>query len=299
MAKTSSWSRAGFDALLTPRGNTWGVHPGRVRPKKELLQRETVGMLEAFIDAPSRHKSLTIFPVVAKKGPALHLLISTEIDGEDVLTLRERGDGASPMLLARNNSFHDLLIPAGEPLPGVNQGRLAARSFLIGGKSVIQLPEDSWRREDRIPPRQESEITQWVEHFPLQKQQVGILACLGTRVLGLEALGCTELYKPLHRRLLIRFIKEALSRDDATSDEGETPESPPDWMFRNLEGEARKVVASLEDADRLKTKRIGAADYLKLSGPVTGGELIHQGSLIHLTARPLAPFDREASGKEG
>jgi hypothetical protein len=256
-------------------------------------------MLEAFIDAPSRHKSLTIFPVVAPKGPDLRLLLSTQIEGDKVLTLRERGDGTSPMLLARNNSFHDLLILAGEPLPGGSRGRLAARSFLITGKSVAQLPAASLEPGGWVTPEQESEITEWVEHFPIQKQQVGVLACLGTRVLGLEALGCPKLYEPLHRRLVIRFIREAFFRGEAASGEGETPESPQEGILRTLEAEARKLVNSLEDADRVKTQRIGAADYLELCGPVTGGELIHQGNLIHLTVRPAPPRDRDATVKEG
>lgn len=250
-------------------------------------------MLEAFIDAPSRHHNLTVFPVLAPKGPVLHYLLSTEIQGEDVLTLRERGDDTTPMLLARNNSYHDLLILAGEPLPGKNRGRMANRSFIIGGKSVTQLPASAVERGGWISPDQESEITEWVESFPIQKQQVGLLACLGPRILGLEALGCPELYKPLHRRLLIRFIKEAFSFVETG------PEGDGDADLGKLEMEARKLVTSLENADRVETKRIGAGDYLKLKGPVTGGELLHQGTLIHLTVRPAPVQLWAASGKEG
>lgn len=250
-------------------------------------------MLEAFIDAPSRHKNLTVFPVLAPKGPVLHYLLSTEIQREDILTLRERGDDTTPVLLARNNSYHDLLIIAGEPLPGENQGRLANRSFLIGGKSVTQFPASKVEREDWISPEREAEITEWVESFPIQKQQVGLLACLGPRVLGLEALGSTDLYKPLHRRLLIRFIKEAFSF-------GETcPEGDEDADLGKLEKEARKLVTSLENADRVETQRIGAGDYLKLKGPVIGGELVHQGTLIHLSVRPAPVQLWATSGKEG
>lgn len=256
-------------------------------------------MLEAFIDAPSRHKNLTVFPVVAPKGPVLHYLLSTEIQGKDVLTLRRRGDGPSPMLLARNNSYHDLLILAGEPLPGENQETLPDRSFLIGGKSVTQLPASSGDGVGWVSPEQESEITEWVQKFPLLGQQVGLLACLGHRILGLEALGCPELYKPLHRRLLIRFIKEALSSGESDSEKDEGSDSAGDSDLGVLEMEARKLVASLESADRVETKRIGAADYLKLKGPVIGGELVRQGTLIHLSVRPAPAQIWAASGREG
>ena len=282
-----------FDALLTPRGNTWSARVGRVRPKRESSQRGTVAMLEAFVDAPSRHKNLTVFPVIAPPGPGLHYLLSTEIQGDDVLTLRERGDDTTHMLLARNNSYHDLLLLAGEPLPGESQGRRAGRSFVLGGKSVTQLPVSSVERGGWPTSDQESEITEWVESFPIQKQQVGLLACLGPQILGLEAVGCPELYKPLHRRLLIRFIKETISSQGAGSNGG------GDTDLGVLEMEARKLVTSLENAGRVETKRIGAGDYLKLTGPVTGGELVHQGTLLHLSVRPEPVQHWAASGKEG
>lgn len=245
-------------------------------------------MLEAFVDAPSSHENLTVFPVIAPQGPVLPYLLSTEISGKDVLTLRERGDDTTPMVLARNNSYHDVLLLAGEPLPGEKRGRRAKRSFLIGGKTVTQLPASSVEAGGRLDPEWESEVTEWVESFPIQKQQVGLLACLGSRVLGLEALGCQELYGPLHRRLLIRFIKETLSSPWTGSDQDGNPE------LETLELEARKLVTFLENADRVKTKRIGAGDYLKLTGPVTGGELVHQGTLLHLSVRPVPAAHRAA-----
>jgi hypothetical protein len=250
-------------------------------------------MLEAFIDAPLRHRNLTVFPVVAPRGPELHYLLSTAISGEDVLTLRERGDDATPMLLARNNSYHDILILAGEPLSGNDGGRIVNRSFLLAGKSVVQIPASAVERRSLAGPEREAEITEWLESFPTQKQQVGLLACLGPRVLGLELLGSPGLYKPLHRRLLIRFIKEAIPH-------GETdPEGDQDADLGNLEMKARQLVDTLEIADRTETKRVGAGDFLKLKGPMTGGELVHEGTLIHLSARPAPVQLWAAPGKEG
>jgi hypothetical protein len=234
-------------------------------------------MLEAFIDGPVRHRHLTVFPVVAPHAPVLPYLLSTEIQDRGVLTVRERGDVETPMVLARNNSIHPLLVLAGEPLPGENPGRLVSRSFLLGGKTVTQLPAPSVERGGWTDADREAEITEWVNAFPIRKHQVGLLACIEDRIVGLEAFGGSNLYEPLHRRLLIRFVKQALGSDEAGESEATV-----------LEDDAQKFVDAIELADRADAKRIGVGDYWLLTGPAYGGELIHQGHLVHVSVAPTA-----------
>lgn len=230
-------------------------------------------MLEAFIDAPLSLKGLTVFPVIAPGGPILPYLLSPEIEGKGILTVRERGDSGTPMLLARNNSLHSLLVLSGEPIPGEHPGRLVARSFILGGKSVTQIPASAIERGGWTNPDQEGEITHWVNAFPCVKHQVGVLACLGEQILGLEALGAPNLYEPLHRRLLIRFVKQALPHPDI-------PAGNPN----RLERDAQRLVDSIETAERLETKKMGKGEFWNLNGSVVGGELLDQGHLIHLSA---------------
>jgi len=242
-------------------------------------------MLEAFIDSPLRHRDLTVFPVISPHGPVLPYLLSTDIQDSEVLTIREKGDEVTPMFLARNNSLHPVLILAGEPLPDGDPGRLVERSILLGGKSVTQIPASGRESGGWVRPNQEAEITDWLEHFPLFVNQAGLLAFFGDRFMGLEALGSGNLYGPLHRRLLIRFIKEALNQSPA-----------PTQDLSGLDREARKVVDALGDADRVATNRVGIGDYWSLSGPISGGDLVYQGHLIHLSVRP-APVGVATSRK--
>ncbi len=232
-------------------------------------------MLEAFIDAPQHRGRLTVFPVVAPKGPVLPYLLSPEVADSGILTVREKADGDTPMVLARNNSLHALLVLSGEPLPGGSPGRLVERSILLGGKSITQIPASSTETGGWVKPDLEAEITEWFESFPLLRQQVGVLAFLGNRLLGLEALGSPNLFAPLHRRLVIRFIKRALVEG---SEESDDPAA--------LEVQAQKVVDSVEVADRIPTKRVGLGLFWALAGPISGGELIHEGHLVHLSVHP-------------
>ncbi len=244
-------------------------------------------MLEAFIDAPQRHDRVTVFPLIAPQAPMLPYLLSTEVPGSSALTVRERGEEPVPMLLARNNSIHALLIFAGEPFPGGNPGRHVERSILLAGKHVTQIPASSKEAGGWVGPDREAEITEWLESFPLETQQVGFLAFHGDQILGLEALGSANLYKPLHRRLLIRFLKKALNHPAETNGD-----------LAALEAGAKKMVDAIEVADREPTKRVGLGDYWSLSGRVSGGELIYEGRLIHLWAHP-APGGATANPTEG
>jgi hypothetical protein len=232
-------------------------------------------MLEAFIDAPQYRDRLTIFPVVATKGPVLPYLLSPEVLDAGVLTVREHTDGDTPILLARNNSLHALLVLSGEPFPGGSPGRLVERSILLGGKSITQIPASSTEMGGWVMPDLEAEITEWLESFPLQRQQVGVLAFLGNHLLGLETMGSPNLFAPVHRRILIRFIKRALTE----SSEGFTEPA-------ELEAQAQHVVDSVEVASRIPMKRVGLGLFWSLTGPVSGGELIHDGHLVHLSVRP-------------
>ena len=244
-------------------------------------------MLEAFIDAPQSHRQLTVFPVIAPHGPVLPYLLSTEIQDSGVLTVREKGEETNPTLLARNNSLHALLILGGESLPGGNPGRLVERSILLGGKSVTQIPASSLKRGGWTSIDREAETTEWLECFPLHDAQVGLLAFAGDRILGLETLGSANLYGPSHRRLLIRFIKEAFSNPNVSAGDPTA-----------LEAEAQNTLDALENADRVATQRIGLGDFWSLSGPVSGGELIYQGHLVHLSVRP-APVGAATSAGGG
>ena len=245
-------------------------------------------MLEAFVDAPSSHEGLTIFPIIAPRGSMLPYLLSTETEGQDVLTVRERGDADTPMLLAKNSSLLPLLVLAGEPLPGEHPGRLVARSFLLKGKSVTQLPASAIERGGWVTPEQESQITDWVNRFPPVDRQIGLLACKGVRVLGIEALGASNLYQPVHRRLLVRFIKEGLTTtDDEAADVSELTE------------QAQRRVDSIEDSHRTRAKRIGMGEYWTLEGELSGGELLYHGRLVHLSASPARANVPPRVGQEG
>ena len=234
-------------------------------------------MLEAFVDAPLRHEKLTVFPIIAPHGPVLPYLLSTELQESGVLTIRVKGDNPVPVLLVRNNSLHPLLILAGEPLPGEDPGRLVERSILLGGKSVTQIPASPVEQGGWVTSDREWEITQWLDSFPASRKQVGFLAFLGNRMMGLEALGAPNLYGPLHRRLLIRSIKEAMSSPNQEAGD-----------LSALKVEARRIVGAIGDADRIPNKRVGIGESFSLSGPVSGGDLTYQGHLVHLSIHSVA-----------
>ena len=281
-----------FDAILTPEAHLGGKYGSFPESRTHWPRRGNGLMLEAFIEAPLRYRQLTVFPVVAPDGPFLPYVLSPAAGDSGVLTVRERGHGGNPLLLMRNHSLHQLLIPAGEPLPGDSPGRVVARSFLLRGGSVNQLPASSVGQRRWPTPEREVEITEWVEEFPLRKGQVGALAFLGSRLHHLETFGAANLYEQIHRRLLVRFIREALRRGDPPAAQEQARD------LNSLAGTAKEFLERLETAHRREDQRIGLGRYWRLDGSVSGGELIHDRALIHVSARPAHRPTFAATGKE-
>jgi hypothetical protein len=232
-------------------------------------------MLEAFVDAPQRHRQLTLFPIVAGEGPVLPFLNIREALESGTLTVQEKNDGMVPLLLVRNQSLYGILIREGECLVTEDHERRAPRSFLLAGKSVTQIPATPPSKGSKGNCSGEGDLNDWLPAFPALERQVGVMAFLGKEVLGLEAVGAPALYAPLHEDLCRKFVGLASSVGSETMRELQAEET-----------DAAKVLESLEVADRVRADGIGLGDYWELEGPVRGGELIHDGHLIHLSVTP-------------
>jgi hypothetical protein len=127
-----------------------------------------------------------------------------------------------------------------------------------------------WSCEDR-----ERRFSKRLAKFPLMERQVGILAFLGRQLLGLDALGSPELYSPLHRRLLTGHLITALA-----AGKREKSESPAE------DTDLHALARALEGAVRLTAPNPGHGEYCTLHGEISGGELRHNGHLLHLSVFP-------------
>jgi hypothetical protein len=113
------------------------------------------------------------------------------------------------------------------------------------------------------------------QRFPLLENQVGILAFLGRHLLGLDVIGSPDLYSPVHRRLLTGYFITALA---AGGGKGLEPEAQ--------EIDVHSLAQALEGAERVAAPCPGYGEYNTLRGTVSGGELRHNGQLVHLSVFP-------------
>jgi hypothetical protein len=232
-------------------------------------------VLLAFVDTPQRHKRLTIFPVVAADEPQLSYLLMMDAMRKGVLTMEKNGAGKAPHLIARNHGSEPVLILDCESVKGVGENHTTNQSVLLGPESVTEVPIScsevgKWSCEDR-----ERKSSKRLAKFPLVESQVGILAFLGRQLLGLDALGSPELYSPLHRRLLTGYLTAGL-----TAGKEAESESPAEGA------EIRALAQALEGAARVAAPCPGHGEYCTLHGEITGGELRHNGHLVHLSVFP-------------
>ncbi len=129
---------------------------------------------------------------------------------------------------------------------------------------------------DAMYRSREDDLEAWIQAFPPVDRQVGLLAFVGDQPLGLDAVGAPSLYAPLHRRLLTGYVMDALA-------EGPRPGGGPPPG----EAEALRFVGLLREARRVPSETVGMGEYRVLQGRVLGGELVHQGQLVHLSAFPV------------
>ena len=232
-------------------------------------------MLLAFVDTPQRHERLTIFPVLASDQPQLSYLLLADALRRGVLILSRNGSDEPPHFIAQNLGSQPVLILDCETLRDVANDHSTNQSVLVGPGSVTRVPvscheSGKWSCEDL-----ELRFQDHFGVFPLLAGQVGILAFLGRQLLGMDALGSPELYTPLHRRLLTGHLITALKAGKMAE-----AESPAD------EADISVLAKALEEARRSFASCPGSGEYCTLHGQITGGELRHNGHLVHLSVFP-------------
>lgn len=122
---------------------------------------------------------------------------------------------------------------------------------------------------DREMPR----IEEWTRHFDSQPEQVGLLAFVAERPLGMDVIGGRELYKRLHHRLLYGYVVDAMTSLRGIN---KTPAN----------GAADDYLEHVCRACRTGAPSVGAGAYAVLTGQVIGGELVDAEQIVHLSAFP-------------
>ncbi len=232
-------------------------------------------MLLAFLDTPQRHDQLTVFPVVASEEPDISLVSAADAVRTGVLTFREKRQGSTSVLIAENCSCKPVLILDGEKLFGGRRYRLRTPSILLGPDSETEIPFWGVEHERGARTKQEGDLPGWLNAFPVLNRQVGILAFLGRRFLGLDALGSPRFYAPFHCRLLTEHLMGAFGARRNAGRGSPTHDS-----------EVCALAGALESAERIPSNTPGRGRYRVLKGPVRGGELSHEGRLVHLSVFP-------------
>jgi hypothetical protein len=232
-------------------------------------------MLLAFAETPQRHKCLTVFPVVSADEPDLSYLLITDAIRRGLVTIEEDGVGTPPHLVARNTGPDPVLLLDCETFLGMQKNHSTHQSLLLGPGSTTRVPISCMDPGKWSCLELEERFTASQAYFPLLANQVGILAFLGRDLLGLDALGCPALYASLHRRLVTGYLITALS---AKGDEETGPVANSEDLMA--------LAVALETAERIASPNAGHGEYATLRGEVAGGELRHNGQLVHLSVFP-------------
>lgn len=232
-------------------------------------------MLLAFVDTPQRHNRLTIFPVLTSDEPQLAYLLMTDAIRRGELSLENVGPNDQPHIIVRNSSVHPVLMLDCETVEGTTDNHGTNQSVLFGPESTTRLPVSCRDGGKWSCGELKRKFSSPLKKFPLLDEQVGILAFLDQHLLGLDVLGTPELFAAVHHRLLIGHLLTALSAGENGGME-----------TRAEEPELLALAQNLEEAERVAAPCFGRGEYSILRGRVTGGELRHNGHLVHLSVFP-------------
>lgn len=125
---------------------------------------------------------------------------------------------------------------------------------------------------DHVYEARVGDIDEAVRAFTSEGDQVGVVAFLGGRPLGMDVIGCRSLYARLHERLLRGYAMDALGSRRSAGRPGA--------------GAAQRYLDQVHAAPRLEAPTIGSGRYAILSGMVVGGELTDAERVVHLSAFP-------------
>jgi len=137
---------------------------------------------------------------------------------------------------------------------------------------------------DEIYDRHSETLDEWVAHFPFSYDQVGLLAFLGDRPLGLDVVGSQALHARLHERFLGGYVMDAMARQQR---DGKASGSHGNGL--SLEA-ANCFLADVGSASRGHAPTVGKGTYHLIAGRAIGAELSDvvedTERLVHLSAFP-------------
>jgi hypothetical protein len=226
------------------------------------------------------HKALTLWPLLplddTPSAPPGYRLLEQALD-DGVAGVAE--PVGSPELHVRvdNRAGLPLLVLGGEELGGRSAGVCAAASALVPTRSHACIPV---RELDARQSRMHREHGHQLRELPVLPGQLGLAVSMGDRLLGVELMSCPHAFRRalpgLAAALWLRALELAF-RCGTGADARRPRFDAPEPFLEALSKAATRVAP---------TPGIGRCLELEGSG-VVGRALLAQGTLVHLTARPL------------
>jgi len=154
---------------------------------------------------------------------------------------------------------------------------------LMSRKAKVESPTGAMK--DVFEARAQA-LHEYLDAFPIQPGQQGVLIYLDNRPAGLEFLSRPEAYARIHEKLIRSYAMEALIDDEA-------PPVPPDRAERP-KAFIQRVLSCTDDS----YPGVGLGTEHRLEGKdLVGSALLHEGVVVHLACFASdpgsAPSDRE------
>ena len=130
----------------------------------------------------------------------------------------------------------------------------------------------------------EKRIDDYEKQFTYAPEQIGFLAFIGGKIVGLDIFGSTSVIPKVYKKLLRGYILDALDHNRTSKHETE-PEKPEGNGVKELQDQAKTFLGRIKRSKKEVYKSVGEGEEFRFGNKqVNGFALINNEEVVHMAA---------------
>jgi hypothetical protein len=131
----------------------------------------------------------------------------------------------------------------------------------------------------------EDRITDYEKQFTVAHEQIGFVAFIGGKIVGLDIFGSTSVIPKVYKKLLSGYILDALDHDRTSDRHRAESEGIVESSAKVLQDQAKAFLGSIKRSKKEVYKSVGEGDEFRFGNKqVNGFALVNNEEVIHVAA---------------
>jgi hypothetical protein len=131
----------------------------------------------------------------------------------------------------------------------------------------------------------EGRIKEYEKQFTVAPDQIGFVAFIGGKIVGLDIFGSTSVIPKVYKKLLRGYILDALDQERTAGKQKSSPERKEKSGAKELIDEVKDFLASIKVVKKDVYKSVGEGDEFRFGNKqVNGFALVNNEEVVHMAA---------------